>query len=79
MSGLNQQVAIVTGAGRGVGLATAQKLSRAGASVVVNDLDADVASNAADLIRAEGGDAIALSGDVTGQVLRGIQSTKVQH
>ncbi|MEJ2090213.1 MAG: SDR family NAD(P)-dependent oxidoreductase, partial [Gammaproteobacteria bacterium] len=37
------RVAIVTGAGRGVGAATAELLARDGALLVVNDLDAEEA------------------------------------
>ena len=40
---LSGKVAIVTGSGRGLGLAYAAELARAGASVVVNDVDAAVA------------------------------------
>lgn len=65
MSRLDQRVAIVTGSGRGVGEATARKLSEYGARVVVNDLDADVAETCAQQIRKAGGDAIAVAGDVT--------------
>ena len=47
MSNLRGQFALVTGAGRGIGAATARKLSEAGARVLVNDLDADVAEEVA--------------------------------
>ena len=62
---LEGRVAVITGAGRGIGLATAEKLAVAGASVVVNDLSADVADSAAASIVAAGGRAVACPGDVT--------------
>lgn len=55
----------MTGAGRGVGLAAAQRLAAAGAQLLVNDLDASEAAAAAEAIAAEGGRAVAASGDVT--------------
>lgn len=58
------KVAIVTGAGRGLGLAYARALAYAGAAVVVNDVDDQVAGAAVDAIKADGGSAVALVGPV---------------
>jgi len=65
MPALDDKVAIVTGAGRGVGLATAQRLARAGARVIVNDLDSAEANACVEAIQAAGGQAMACAGDVT--------------
>lgn len=62
---LNGHVAIVTGAGRGIGCETAQLLARAGARVVIADIDEASANAAAEQIRASGGDAIGVRTDVT--------------
>ena len=47
MSKLQGKVALVSGSGRGIGLAIAKKLAGEGAAVVVNDLDAEPAQAAA--------------------------------
>lgn len=57
---LDGKVAIVTGSGRGLGLAYAQELARQGASVVVNDVSADAAADAVASIEASGGKAVAV-------------------
>ncbi len=54
------KVAIVTGSGRGLGLAYAQELARQGASVVVNDVDATTAAEAVASIESAGGTATAV-------------------
>jgi 3-oxoacyl-[acyl-carrier protein] reductase len=62
---LTGQVALVTGAGRGVGAEISRYLSAYGAAVAVNDYFADRAESVAAEITAEGGKAVALQGDVT--------------
>ncbi|HZM78668.1 MAG TPA: SDR family NAD(P)-dependent oxidoreductase [Candidatus Limnocylindrales bacterium] len=64
MVDLSGRVAIVTGAGRGLGQAYAEALAAAGASVVVNDAEPDAAVEAAGKIRAAGGSAVAEPGAV---------------
>jgi NAD(P)-dependent dehydrogenase (short-subunit alcohol dehydrogenase family) len=70
---LEGKVAVVTGAGRGLGRAYVELLAERGARVVVNDLGTDVsgfgkdsmiAEQVADLIRTRGGEAIANDSDV---------------
>jgi len=56
---LSGKVAIVTGSGRGLGLAYATELARSGASVVVNDVDEAVAQQAVTAITDAGGTAVA--------------------
>jgi NAD(P)-dependent dehydrogenase (short-subunit alcohol dehydrogenase family) len=56
---LSGKSALVTGAGRGLGLAYASALARAGASVVVNDADERAAKEAVEQITADGGIAVA--------------------
>ncbi|MGZ8717830.1 MAG: SDR family oxidoreductase [Aeromicrobium sp.] len=44
---LRNSVVVITGAGRGIGLATASRFAAAGATVIIGDLDDDVAAKAA--------------------------------
>jgi 3-oxoacyl-[acyl-carrier protein] reductase len=62
MTVLDGKVAIVTGSGRGIGRATAELLASQGAQVLINDLDGDVAEQAASEIQ---GDTLVFSGDLT--------------
>ncbi|WP_273082404.1 MULTISPECIES: SDR family NAD(P)-dependent oxidoreductase [Stenotrophomonas] len=62
---LNGRVAVITGAGGGLGREHALYLARKGARVMVNDLGLDAAEAVAAEIRAAGGQALALAGSVT--------------
>jgi len=57
---LTGKVAIVTGSGRGLGLAYAQELAHQGAAVVINDVDAATADAAVKTIVDAGGQAVAV-------------------
>jgi 3-oxoacyl-[acyl-carrier protein] reductase len=62
---LADKVALVSGSGRGIGKATALKLAREGALLVVNDLDGDCCAEVIQEISALGGQAVACVGSVT--------------
>jgi NAD(P)-dependent dehydrogenase (short-subunit alcohol dehydrogenase family) len=63
MTLMNDKVAIVTGAGRGIGRGEAIELARQGAAVVVGEVDEAAAQVVVDEIRAAGGSAVAGIGD----------------
>ncbi len=62
---LTGKTSIVTGAGRGIGEGIALAIGRAGANVVVNDMNLDNAKGVLKAIEANGGKALAFKADVT--------------
>ncbi|MGR4871439.1 beta-ketoacyl-ACP reductase [Variovorax sp. LARHSF232] len=61
---LKGRVAIVTGAGRGIGRAAAEALATEGAHVVITDIDAQTAAGTAEAIASRGHSAIGVAADV---------------
>lgn len=64
MRGLDQQTAVVTGAGSGIGRASARRFATEGANVVVADVAVETGEETVDLIEDDGGDATFVEVDV---------------
>ena len=61
------RVALITGAASGMGKATAQVFAAEGARVIVTDINEDEAKNVCKLIESDGGEALAISLDITNE------------
>lgn len=77
---LHNNVAIVTGAGQGLGAEIARTLATAGARVAVNDINPDRAERTAVSIREAGGQAIAVAADVANkfQCVHLVETTRAE-
>lgn len=81
MNTLDKKVAVVTGASRGIGRSTAERLAREGARVVINYRESQSeADKAVAGIRADGGEAIAARADVSRPLeVRTLFESAVEH
>ncbi|MFF0636077.1 SDR family NAD(P)-dependent oxidoreductase [Nocardia sp. NPDC004151] len=65
LDAIDPKLVVVTGAGSGIGRATALRFARGGSQVIVSDIDKDAALSTVALIQAEGRRAVAAQLDVT--------------
>ena len=64
MSAVSRKAGLVTGAGSGIGRATALEFARSGAAVAVLDIDEAAAAETTELIRKDGGEALTVVVDI---------------
>ncbi len=76
---LDGRVAVVTGAGRGIGAAEAIKMAQEGASVAVLDLSAEAGQDTVAAIKKAGGEAVAIACDVSSAKQVGAAFEEVAH
>lgn len=74
---LDNRTAIVSAAGRGIGKGIAKTLAAAGATVIVNSYGQDTTQSTVDEIKADGGRAVGMPGDITdpNRILEVVQAT----
>src|ERR1700719_3152466 len=80
MARLDGKVALITGAGTGIGRATARAMAAEGAKVVVAEINAETGEQTAPIVAQAGGDCIAVATDVTQEdSVRAAIDAAVQH
>src|SRR5215204_4244384 len=62
---MNGRVALITGAGRGIGLAIARALASVGCAVAIQDVELNIAAAEVEKLGAGGAKAVALGGDLS--------------
>jgi 3-oxoacyl-[acyl-carrier protein] reductase len=62
---LENRVALVTGSGRGIGRAIANRLAEAGAAIIINDLDRETVDETRQILEASGARVVGVAGDLT--------------
>lgn len=77
---LEGQVAIVTGGGRGIGLATAKRLAEEGAAIMIGEIDDELGTSAVEELKSEGHTVACVQCDVTdpGQAAHLVAETTAQ-
>ena len=76
---LNNKIAIITGAGRGIGKAIAIRFAKEGAKVVVDDVNDTLGTDTVSIIRDAGGEAIFLNADVSNPTAADALISKTVH
>lgn len=77
---LKDKVAVITGAGSGIGEATALRFAQEGAKVVINDVNLDSANSVLEKIKKIGGEALVLKADISKKAeVEGMMQKIVEH